>query len=57
MRNEATAGLPLPPEEPIGIDGMVAEVVAEMQAEIDRLPQVSTDPRLDRLEEINRDLR
>ena len=57
MRNEATPGLPLPDEEPLGIDGMVAEVVAEMQSEIDRLPQVSTDPRLDRLEEINRDLR
>lgn len=57
MRNEATEGLPLPDEEPIGIDGMVAEVVAEMQSEIGRLPQVSTDPRLDRLEEINRDLR
>lgn len=57
MQNEATPGLPLPDEEPIGIDGMVEEVVTEMQNEISRLPQVSTDPRLDRLEEINRDLR
>ena len=49
MKNEASPGLPLPAEEPIGIDGMVAEVVNEMQNAIDRLPQVSTDPRLDRL--------
>jgi len=57
MRNEATPGLPLPDEEPIGIDGMVEEVVEEMKQAEARLPHVSTDPRLDRLEEINRDLR
>lgn len=44
-------------ESPIGIEGMVKEVHAEFERSIDSLPQVSADPRLDRLDQINREMR
>ncbi|MCE7885227.1 MAG: NAD(P)-dependent oxidoreductase [Actinobacteria bacterium ATB1] len=44
-------------ESPIGIEGMVKEVHVEFELSVDSLPQVSADPRLDRLDQINREMR
>lgn len=58
MHNEKTLDLLLvDDEDPVGIEGMVREVVVEMELCIDALPSVSTDPRMDRLEQINREMR
>ena len=58
MTNEPSAGLAeLPDEEPIGIEGLVKEVTVEFELMLDELPDVSSDPRLDRLEQINREMR
>lgn len=57
MHNSRTDSLPEVDSLSVDLATMVEEVIEEFEFALDSLPDVSADPRVDRLEQINREMR